>query len=574
MVIAVTNIFYYPRWKQAGTEATIAWDISGYYMYLPAIFIYQDIKECKFQDDIIQKYGPTPDFQQAFLHEESGNYVMKYSVGQAIQFSPFFFIAHAWASNSTAYPADGFSFPYQFMISMGSLLIAFLGLFYLRKSLLFYFEDKAVAWTLLGIVLGSNYLAYSAIGGAMTHNTLFTLYSLLLYQTIQFYRTPNYAKAIAIGLLVGLAALTRPTELIALLIPVLWGVGGFSIAAVKQQFNFLLTHWIKIVVAIICCGAVGSIQLFYWKYASGHWIVYSYQEQGFSWLRPHLLDGLFSYRSGWLTYSPFMWTSLIGFGFLYAYKRAIFVPTLVFTSLFIYIAFAWDIWWYGGSIGQRVMVQCYPVLAFPMASFFVWFNRSNKYVKIILTPIFFLLFYFSLWIGHQAHKGGLYKASEMTKAYFWRTLGRYENNSEYLKLLDTKELYMGERTDVQSLPIDQPYRFELAGDKHYGDVAIRVPIPPNFDWVRAYADFDMQQREGNIWSMTQFAVRFKRGEETIKEQMFRVQRHSLYGNEKKRLYLDTAYPDEACTAIEISIWNVGTIPIAVDNFAVEVFRED
>jgi len=40
---------------------------------------------------------------------------MKYSIGQAIQFSPFFFIAHAWASSSAQYEADGFSFPYEFM---------------------------------------------------------------------------------------------------------------------------------------------------------------------------------------------------------------------------------------------------------------------------------------------------------------------------------------------------------------------------------------------------------------------------------------------------------------------------
>jgi len=52
-------------------------------MYLPAAFIYQDIKGCEFQEDILKQYQPTYDFQQAFLHP-SGNYVMKYPMGMAL----------------------------------------------------------------------------------------------------------------------------------------------------------------------------------------------------------------------------------------------------------------------------------------------------------------------------------------------------------------------------------------------------------------------------------------------------------------------------------------------------------
>ena len=36
--------FYYPKWSKPGSEAAISWDVSGYYHYLPAIFIYKDLK--------------------------------------------------------------------------------------------------------------------------------------------------------------------------------------------------------------------------------------------------------------------------------------------------------------------------------------------------------------------------------------------------------------------------------------------------------------------------------------------------------------------------------------------------
>ena len=380
----LTHFFYYPKWEQKGTEATISWDVSGYYMYLPAIFIYNDIKGCAFADEILKKYHPTPDFHQAFIHKKSNNYVMKYSIGQAIQYSPFFFIAHLWASNSSIYPADGFSFPYQFMISMGSLIIAFIGLYYLRKYLLLYFKETTVSLSLLGIVLGSNYLNYAAIDGAMTHNPLFTIYAVLIYVSILFYKNPTYFKGILIGLLVGMAALIRPTEILSFIIPVFWGMNFLSKKSILDRVEVFKNHFLKLIIAVVSCILVGSIQLFYWKYVSGDWIVYSYQDQGFSWLKPHIIEGVFSYRSGWLTYSPLMVFSLIGFYWLFKNKKNIFYIAFSFSALFIYIAFAWDIWWYGGSLGQRTMIQAYPILAFPLSSFF------NQFTKFKKDPVFFL----------------------------------------------------------------------------------------------------------------------------------------------------------------------------------------
>jgi Dolichyl-phosphate-mannose-protein mannosyltransferase len=212
LFIVVAAFCYYPKWQQRYTEATLSWDVSGYYMYLPAIFIYKDLKELNFRDDIIQKYKPSPEFGQAFRHP-SGNFVMKYSCGQALQYLPWFTIGHLLAK-PLGYPADGFSKPYQVAIGWGSLLVVLLGLWFLRKNLLYYFSEKATAITLLLLVFGSNYLNYSAFDGAMTHNWLFTLYCLLIYSSIRFYQKPSYSWAIFTGILIGWAALTRPTEII------------------------------------------------------------------------------------------------------------------------------------------------------------------------------------------------------------------------------------------------------------------------------------------------------------------------------------------------------------------------
>ena len=96
LVIATTTLCW-PRYEREYTEAPIAWDVSGYYLYLPAVFIYDDLRELKFLPDIIEKYKPSIAPDQAFAYGETAEgqprYVMKYSAGMALLYLPFFLLA-------------------------------------------------------------------------------------------------------------------------------------------------------------------------------------------------------------------------------------------------------------------------------------------------------------------------------------------------------------------------------------------------------------------------------------------------------------------------------------------------
>ena len=551
------HFFYYPKWTKHHTEATISWDVSGYYMYLPAIFIYKDIKECKFKDEILKKYKPTYDFQQGFLHEASGNYVMKYSCGQAIMLSPGFAIAHLWAQNDSRYPADGFSHPYQFCISMWTLIIATIGLIFLWKILRVYFSEKVTLLGILGIVLGSNYIAYSAISGAMTHNTLFTLYAILIYLTIKFYRKPSLALAFGIGISVGFAALIRPTELISCLIPILWGLPSLTKTAFSQRLQFFKDHWKKLMLAVILVILVGSIQLMYWKYATGEFIVYSYEDQGFDWFSPHILDGLFSYRSGWLIYSPLMIFAVLGFIPLYKEKKAIFNSTFIFTCLFTYIAFAWSIWWYGGSLGQRTMVQIYPVLAFPLcAMIYIILNTSVLWKAI--SGIFIALFlYANFWFTHQAHLGGKMHVGRMSKAYFWETLFTYKMDRQDLKLLDhLRHLYKGEPQDIVEITKDTTTH--ILNSEIQFTPKITVPesaLPEDYDWIRVEAEVLYTEKEWDIWKMTQLVLEPIADNKPIRRNMGRVH-HQVDPNKQTVFYIDIKKPKVPFDRLETYFWHV------------------
>jgi len=103
----------------------------------------------------------------------------------------------------------------------------------------------------------------------------------------------------------------------------------------------------------------------YWKYVSGNWLLYTYGDQGFDWLCPHFWNGLFSFKAGWLVYSPAMMLAIVGLIPLFKNHRAHFLASIIFLLLFCYSCFSWREWWYGASLGQRAMIQAYPMLAIP-----------------------------------------------------------------------------------------------------------------------------------------------------------------------------------------------------------------
>lgn len=578
-----TGVFYYPKWKLERSEATISWDVSGYYYYLPAIFIYKDVRQVAFHRQIHEKYYPGPPYQ-TFTHP-SGNQVFKYSCGLALQYLPAFAAAHLYA-NLTSWEADGFSRPYQLAISLEALLVACLGLWLLRNVLLHYWKDKIVSIVLVTLVFATNYLDYSAINGAMAHNYLFALYALLLFYTIRFYRTPDMHKSVVLGVVLGVMILTRPSEILALVIPLLWNVHNAD--TLKTRIRFLRQNAKYVVTAGLALALVGSLQLIYWKYASGEWVVYSYEDQGFSWMSPHFVNGLFSYRAGWLVYTPVMILVFPGFVVLYRKNRDLFWTTAVFSLIFMYVTWSWDIWWYGGSLGQRAMVQAYPVLAFPLAAMTAYLWRRRTYVRSIFVGVLIVCIYYNLWMTHQAHRGGLFRAGEMTKAYFWKILGRYDVPEESDFLLDNAEQYFGPQEEVIEL-YTEDFESEDAGtcplEPVEGSASLclltpwdqsrimTVPFDKSRAYVRATAVFRAQKKEWDIWKMPVFYVRLMQGESVVKERHVRVFR-VLESGKTRRLWVDLEVPDNGSfNRVAAVIMNGGSaVPIAVDNLRIEAFN--
>ena len=479
--------------------------------------------------------------------------------------------------------------PYQLVLALDILFFAFLGLVLFRKLLLGHFSDKVVALCILGIGVGTNYLEYSSISGSYTHGNLFVGYVGVMLLSERFYRNPKISTGAFIGAIVGLAALTRPTELLLGLLPLIWGIAP-NRASIQTRIGFLFSNWKALLAAALAGGVILFLQPLYWYLIAGEWIIYSYQDQGFSFLHPHILEGLASFRGGWLPYTPMGILMLAGFWHLWRTKPLVAPAISLYIFIFCYIAWSWDIWWYGGSLGQRTMVQVYPLLGFSLGALLTKSEDGGLLRKALTAIAFAGALLINLFWTHQAHRGGLLKAGEMTRNYYFAVLGTFEEDKNKLKLLDEALIYDKVRVDQQvllkedfeaidlSLACDSTHT--LSGNRSYcvregsefSPLFLASLPPENATWFRLSTDVDVVQRTWDWWAMVQLIVTFKQQDKKVAANMLRPER--LLDKGRQRIYFDGKIPTAPFDRIEIQFWKPGLGGLVVfDNMEMISFRE-
>lgn len=417
-------IFIIAQFYFGFSELAISWDSFGYYLYLPYTFIYNDLSfsDLTHVQSIADHYESTDTLYQLTHVAANGNHVIKYPVGLAILMAPFFFIGH-FLAYILGYPTDGFSAPYDIMISVGNLIYVIIGLIYLKKVLNHLFSAKIAIITLFAVVIGTNYLYMSTTGAGNSHIPLFTLHAIALYLTIQWHALPSVKNSLKFGVVVGLMIVTRPTEILFLLIPLFWEVK--SLKGFFEKYYLLITkRTMSLLVFSLVIILIGCIQLSYWKAVTGEWLFYSYDNagEGFDFSHPYLKEFLFSYRKGWFVYTPIMLLATIGLLFTLMKSHKFGISILLFVGFNIWVLSSWSCWWYAGSYSQRSVVQSYPEMAIALGALlmFVWEYRWVKRAMLVLMGLFILLNLFQSW---QFDKR-IINSSRMSKEYYWTVFGK------------------------------------------------------------------------------------------------------------------------------------------------------
>lgn len=404
------------------SPTVISWDTYGYYLYLPQTLIHGDpgLHDMTPVNEALGNTVMSDTFYQA-ARSDIGEWVIKYPMGLAVFYLPFFLIGYAvaWIGG---YPTDGFSLPFQHAVTIGSLFYTLLGLWFLRKVLLRFFSERQTVLVLLLLVFGTNYFHIHTRSHGMPHVYLFTAYAALLWFTIRWHEDRQKKHAFAIGIVLGLMTLSRVTELMAILIPLLYGLQ--SPAQLFSHLRTLLRNYKHLLIAGTVLIILVFPQLLYWKVYSGEWLYDSYRNsgEGLDFLHPHTVEFLFSYRKGWFLYTPLMLLSLWGLVQAFRKKSPWRWPVLTVFALFVYVAGSWTTWWYAACFSQRTMVQLYPVLALPLG---MALTTGTKSLRMALTGFAGLCVVLNLFQTWQYNEGIIH-IDRMTKRYYWMVFGKTE----------------------------------------------------------------------------------------------------------------------------------------------------
>lgn len=368
-------------------------DQEGYYIYLPSLFITGfDNAHCTSGCNVVE----TPEGRMVFT---------KYTYGVSLLQSPFFFAAHAIAP-VLGFERDGRSLPYIWGNMLAAIFYMLAGLAFLGRLLKELNFKPKIIW-IVGVLLlaGSNLFYYTFREAGMSHVFSFFLLSVLTYGSYRMSLDNRSGWSIVSGICLALIVLIRPTNAIAVLIPVLWGI---SLREIPNRIVSLLTNYRFVLAGLISMVVLFTPQLLYWKMVTGKYLFYSYRDEGFIyWSQPKMLQVLFSAQNGWLIYSPLMVFGLIGIGMMIKQKAEGWLMSAITLLLATYIFGSWWAWWFGGAYGHRCFVDFLPLLAVPMAYFAKDVLKDRKAFAVFATICVFFIFvnirmsdfYAGMWDG-------------------------------------------------------------------------------------------------------------------------------------------------------------------------------
>ncbi len=434
VLVALLIDLDFKNWRK--TERVIEHDIHSYYGYLPALFIYDDLKVEKSD----YKYDDNG-YWFWMKHHENGTNDLGKTYGLALFYSPFFFAANLCAK-SFDYPLTGFSEPYKFFLLLSSLFYLFVGLVFVKKTLQkLGFSESAVFIVILTLGLGTNLLGYSSQSAPMPHTYNFSLFSIFMYATLMWHNTKLVKYFILVCFSFAFISLIYLPNSIVAIFFILFGIN--SIKELPQKS----IKWYLIPLFLIVFLIVWYPQFKYWNITTGSYLGAPELYEKFYFSSPKIVDGLFSFRKGWLIYTPIMVFSIIGMFFLRNEFSKLRLSIIVFTVLNLYVVFSWWNWWYSGSYGQRVLIDSYPLLAIPFAAFFDQFICRNRYFRYT----FFAILIFCVWLNifqtYQYERQSLHY-SGMTKSLYFKQFGkldRIEGYESYLSIPDEEQAKRGNR---------------------------------------------------------------------------------------------------------------------------------
>ena len=214
----------------------------------------------------------------------------------------------------------------------------------------------------------------------MSHVYSFSMICCFAYSIKQFFTLGKTKYIYASSILLALVILIRPVNaIVVLLIPFLANSWNELKKIIVFIFNKKRRH---VIISCIVFILLLLIQPLLWYWQTGTFILNSYKDEGFYFLKPQIINVLFGFRKGWFIYTPIAFISLFGFYFLFRRNKYQFYFLLLFVVIITYIISSWWSWYYGDGFGHRAFIDFYCIVCLLIA--LILENLHSKLKKGIL----------------------------------------------------------------------------------------------------------------------------------------------------------------------------------------------
>jgi glycosyltransferase involved in cell wall biosynthesis len=372
------------HYLQAGYHFVFRSDGLGYYQYLPAYFLQNNVETG----------------QPWCILLKDGRKLNKYSMGVAYMQAPFFFMANAWCS-ITNKPNNGYTDTHGIFIVFGAMLYAFLALLLIYRILLSRFGFWVAIIVPVLLFYATNLIYYTLCEPAMSHVYMFFLVALFVYRTPFFYKKPSIINTLWLAVPLAIIVLMRQYNIIIVLYLLLYGITSWKEFSAK--IVFWISKWYYGIIFIVAILLAYIPQFIYWHMIIGKWYIYAYgyspngPEKFLYLTNPKIYKVLFGPISSLYPYAPILLLSLGGMVMMLK-KRISDVWGIVLVFLIaLYLISSWWCYNFDCGIGHRGFIDYYPLFAIAIAySLSKLLAFRNAIFKVFLTAVFVFLMYLNV----------------------------------------------------------------------------------------------------------------------------------------------------------------------------------
>ena len=563
------------RWKGDSWKSTIQSDGSGYYAYLPAVFIYQDL-QYRFYLDLKEKYK-FGDLSENFLYTENNRLYNRYFCGTSIAMMPFFLLGWA-AAEITGQDADGHSFFFTVSLNVAAIFYVLSGLYLMYRLFSRRYNKWTVALVCAAIFLGTNTFTYAIYHASYSHAYSFGFIALFIYLADRSIRLKTRNSLIHLALCLGMITIIRPTNAIVLIsIPFLSG----SYASFLSWFKFAIQPRVFLP-AVMSCVCVIFIQGFMYHAQCGSWWTDGYPYETFYFDRPEIINMWFSYRAGVVMWSPVVIAALIGLLVMLVKEPFKGFSMLLFLLMNSWIISSWWAWHYSGTFGMRPMVDHMPFfIPLICTLFFVLRKVWMKTILVIcLCSITFVGYTFNKqyitsiipWDGMTKEKYW-YIFMKTGGGYAFRLFEPYRPPIPPLQNIMIKHIAFDPADpSAPFLPLHENYHADTL--LHYSGRGLQQLINMPLWSVRGsgkyYGEIRLDAFYTSVYNKGELYVNFKSGKETIHTERLLLVIPDFKPNRwnKLRYSFITEIPNSTIDHLELEMHNGPNLPVYLQKLEV------